>query len=212
MARSASCEPRTCFQQIEGQVHHPAPSVARELVAAVVMDQPNVNKACMRTLSQKYEGIAFLPCSRSLLTPRVVCGPPCRSWQIVVPARGHWPPGRSTTAGYLAVRTSRYYPSYKQVKRAYEMNLPAYVYYSSEEGVRTCAKCKHFDSVSRLSVRKRHAFVQIAKYFVTLLKPLLLKLRVVDAAKFTLPRLLIHLVDLRARLTEELANLGTATA
>ena len=92
------------------------------------------------------------------------------------------------------------------------MNLPAYVYYSSEEGVRTCAKCKHFDSVSRLSVRKRHAFVQIAKYFVTLLKPLLLKLRVVDAAKFTLPRLLIHLVDLRARLTEELANLGTATA
>ena len=40
------------------------------------------------------------------------------------------------------------------------MNLPAYVYYSSEEGVRTCAKCKHFDSVSRLSVRKRHAFVQ----------------------------------------------------
>ena len=87
MARSASCEPRTCFQQIEGQVRHPAPSVARELVAAVVMDQPNVNKACMRTLSQKYEGIAFLPCcfhaldnffGNKVLTPPLVCPQICK--------------------------------------------------------------------------------------------------------------------------------------
>ena len=116
------------FQQIEGQVHHPAPSVARELVAAVVMARstkalPFFHVASMPwTTSSATKSSSGLPAnmqkgSRSLLTPRVVCGPPCRSWQIVVPARGHWPPGRSTTAGYLAVRTSRYYPSYKQVKR-----------------------------------------------------------------------------------------------
>ena len=54
------------FQQIEGQVHHPAPSVARELVAAVVMAR-----------STK----ALLPCLGQLLrqqSPPLVCPQICK--------------------------------------------------------------------------------------------------------------------------------------
>ena len=222
------------FSQVDG---HPAPSVPVNLVSAVVMDSPNVNKAAMKVLAEKYPSIAFLPCAFHALDN--FFGKLVKNVELLDRARhcakrltkfassksrvraalqrlaAKQARRRSRAAGkkchavfYVTVRKSRHYPVMRQVKRAYQMNLPAFLYFRTDEAKNVCAPFKHWDAVHRIAVRRRAAFVQLAKFFLAILKPVMRKLRLVDAASATLPHLLLHLIDLRHDLIAAFQNMG----
>ena len=222
------------FSQVDGR---PAPSVPVNLVSAVVMDSPNVNKAAMKVLAEKYPSIAFLPCAFHALDN--FFGKLVKNVELLDRARhcakrltkfassksrvraalqrlaAKQARRRSRAAGkkchavfYVTVRKSRHYPVMRQVKRAYQMNLPAFIYFRTDEAKNVCAPFKHWDAVHRIAVRSRAAFVQLANFFLAILKPVMRKLRLVDAASATLLHLLLHLIDLRHDLIAAFQNMG----
>ena len=190
----------------------------------------------MKVLADKYPSIAFLPCAfhaldnffgklvknielldrarhcAKRLTKFASSKSRVRALQRLAAKQAR---RRSRVAGkkchavfYVTVRKSRHHPVMRQVKRAYQMNLPAFLYFRTDEAKNVCAPFKHWEAVHRVAVRSRAAFVQLAKFFLALLKPVMRKLRLVDAASAALPHLLLHLIDLRHDLIAAFQNMG----
>ena len=216
---------------------HPSPSICTRHVAAVCMDSPNVNKAAMKKLQEKYPQIAFVPCafhgldglfgkmvkelsvlSRASRAARRVTRfvsnksrvrAAVRKLAVKHAVRKTRLAGRKIHAVfYTKVRKTREYPQYLQVKRAYQLNFPAYKYFQGE-GKEICRRMKRWEEVEAATVTHRNAFVAVAKYFLAVMRPIIHKLRVVDSTKVNcMPQLIVHLCDLRQTLHDKFVELG----
>ena len=211
---------------------HPPPSVPLDWVAAVVMDQPNVNVAALAALQAKYPQKAMLPCGfhgldglignlvKQIPVLRLAvsmskrltkfCGNQSRVRSVItkiVKKRAH---EASIAKGkkvhprfYRRVRNTRHYPIYLCVKRAYELNHPAAMFFSTSEAVELCGTHKHFATVKAIAVTHRGAFVELCKIFAATLHHVLVILRKLDSTSHNcFPVLMLHLVDLRGTLTD----------
>ena len=218
---------------------HPSPSICQRHVAAVCMDSPNVNKAAMKMLQEKYPQIAFLPCSfhaldnlfGKMVKEISILHRACRVSRRVTrfvskksrvraavrklavkhAVRKTRLAGRKVHAVfYTKVRKTCEYPQYLQVKRAYQLNFPAYKYFKGE-GREICHRMQRWAEVEAATVTHRNAFVAVSKYFLAIMRPVIHKLRLVDSTKVNcMPQLIIHLCDLRQTLHDKFVEMGYA--
>jgi len=228
------------FAEVESPLAvHPSPSISTRHVAAVCMDSPNVNKAALKKLQDKYAKIAFLPCAfhaidglfGKMVKDITVLSHACRVARRVTrfvsnksrvraavrklavkhAVRKPRQAGRKIHAVfYTKVRKTREFPQYLQVKRAYQLNFPAYKYFQ-REGKEICRQMKRWEEVQAATVTQRNAFVAVAKFFLAIMRPVIQKLRVVDSTKVNcMPQLIVHLCDLRQTLHDKFVELGYA--
>eukprot|EP00930_Biecheleria_cincta_P095755 TRINITY_DN87677_c0_g1_i1.p1 TRINITY_DN87677_c0_g1~~TRINITY_DN87677_c0_g1_i1.p1 ORF type:complete len:844 (-),score=158.87 TRINITY_DN87677_c0_g1_i1:347-2878(-) len=210
---------------------HLAPTIPLSCVAGLCLDQPNTNVAVLRELQLVDPSVAPIACSfhgydgilgklfekvpllaqiwrmyhrlnrlsRNLSRVRSALTSKCQEHAKAVAAAS----GKKVKNRYFVkLRTSRNYPKYLVVKRAYQLMKPACQYYRSPAAIQDAGpeKAEALAKVKEDSVANSATFRTGAKVVSALLRPLMQKLRLADSTRQNMfSCLMLHHVDVRSR-------------